>query len=185
MRDVAAYWEQVVIMNDYQKRRFSERIVKTMFNTVSDKKIGIWGFAFKKDTNDTRESAAIYVCRDLLHERARLSIYDPRVSEEQIRDELLRVCTDMNGQLSELDRSLIENNVTVVNDCYEAAEDAHAISVLTEWNEFQELDFQKVFDSMQQPAFVFDGRNLLDRSKMAELGFELHSIGKVAERGTP
>ena len=82
--EVAKYWEQVVIMNDHQKRRFSTRIVKKMFNTVSDKKIGIWGFAFKKDTNDTRESAAIYVCRDLLEERARLTIYDPKVSLEQI-----------------------------------------------------------------------------------------------------
>ncbi len=63
--------------------------------------------------------------------------------------------------------------------------DAHAISVLTEWDEFQELDFQRVFDSMQQPAFVFDGRNLLDRSKMTELGFEIHAIGKVPERRTP
>jgi UDPglucose 6-dehydrogenase len=184
LREVAAYWEQVVSMNDYQKRRFAERIVKTMFNTVSDKKIGIWGFAFKKDTNDTRESAAIYVCRDLLHERARLAIYDPRVPEQQIRDDLIRSCTSMDGQVSDLDRQLIENNVTIVNDCYEAAEDAHAISVLTEWDEFQKLDFQRVFDSMQQPAFVFDGRNLLDRSKMTELGFEIHAIGKSPERRT-
>ena len=124
-------------MNDYQKRRFSEDIVKTMFNTVSDKKIGILGFAFKKDTNDTRESAAIYICRDLLRERARLCIHDPRVPEKQIRQELLLACTDMSGHLTEKDRWLVENNISIANDCYEAADDAHAIAVLTEWDQFQ------------------------------------------------
>ena len=178
LREVAAYWEQVVMMNDYQKRRFSERIVKTMFNTVSDKKIGVWGFAFKKDTNDTRESAAIYVCRDLLRERARLAIYDPRVSVEQIRADLCYACADRNGQVCGTDRDLIENNITVVDDCYAAADQAHAIAVLTEWDEFKQVDFAKVHDAMHRPAFVFDGRNLLDRAAMESIGFELHSIGK-------
>lgn len=178
LQEVAAYWEQVVSMNDYQKRRFSERIVRTMFNTVSDKKIAIWGFAFKKDTNDTRESAAIYVCRDLLRERARLAIYDPRVTEEQIRAELTYAFTEMQGGLSDTDRRLIDTNVTVVKDGYEAADDSHAIAVLTEWDEFKTLDFKKVYDSMQQPAFVFDGRSLLCRDTMTQIGFEMHSIGK-------
>ncbi len=178
LREVAAYWEQVVTMNDYQKRRFSERIVKTMFNTVSDKKIAIWGFAFKKDTNDTRESAAIYVCRDLLRERARLAIYDPRVSAQQIHDDLMRACADRDGQVGPVDRDMIENNVTIVNDCYAASEEAHAIGVLTEWDEFKSLDFERIYESMFRPAFLFDGRNLLDRAKMEKIGFELHSIGK-------
>lgn len=178
LREVAAYWEQVVNMNDYQKRRFSERIVRTMFNTVSDKKIGVLGFAFKKDTNDTRESAAMYVCRDLLRERARLAIYDPRVSEEQIRKDLTAACADLQGNICESDRKLIETNVTVVGDSYQAAEAAHAIAVLTEWDEFKTLDFDCIYASMKQPAFVFDGRNLLDRNQLHEIGFELHSIGK-------
>lgn len=178
LRDVAAYWEQVVKMNDQQKRRFSERIVKTMFNTVSDKKIGVWGFAFKKDTNDTRESAAIYVCRDLLRERARLCIYDPRVSEQQVRADLTEACTDMQGNISELDIRLIAENVEVVQDCYAASDNAHSVAVLTEWDEFKTLDFQKVYSSMQQPAFVFDGRNLLDSHELSEIGFEVHAIGK-------
>ncbi len=182
LRDVAAYWEQVVAMNDHQKARFSERIVKTMFNTVSDKKLAIWGFAFKKDTNDTRESAAIYVCRDLLRERARLTIYDPQVPEETMRRDLLAACTDMRGHLSEEDRLLIERNVTVVNDCYEASHDAHAIAVLTEWDEFKQLDFDKVYDSMHRPAFLFDGRNLLDHAALTKIGFEIHAIGKNPER---
>jgi UDPglucose 6-dehydrogenase len=182
LRDVAAYWEQVVTMNDYQKQRFSERIVKTMFNTVSDKKIGILGYAFKKDTNDTRESAAIYVCRDLLRERARLTIYDPQVPEQQIRNDLVAACTDCNGEIRRLDRELIENNITIVGDAYEASDQAHAVAVMTEWDEFKELDFEKIYNSMQQPAFVFDGRNLLDRDKLLKIGFELHAIGKPTER---
>ncbi len=182
LRDVAAYWEQVVSMNDYQKRRFSERIVKTMFNTVSDKKIGILGFAFKKDTNDTRESAAIYVCRDLLRERARLAIYDPRVGEQQIRADLAAACTELNGQLTDHERELIQTNVTVVNDSYEAADGAHAVAVMTEWDEFRELDYAKIYQSMHRPAFVFDGRNLLDHEALSELGFEINAIGKCPER---
>jgi UDPglucose 6-dehydrogenase len=178
LREVAQYWEQVIIMNDHQKQRFSERIVKTLFNTVSDKKIGIWGFAFKKDTNDTRESAAIYVCRDLLRERARLTIYDPRVPEAVIRAELTSACSDMQGHISENDQQLIQQNVTVVSDCYEASNKAHAIAVLTEWDEFKDLDFTRIYQAMQQPAFVFDGRNLLDRQKLTKLGFEIHAIGK-------
>lgn len=180
--EVAAYWEQVVSMNDHQKRRFSARIVRTMFNTVSDKKIAVWGFAFKKDTNDTRESAAIYVCRDLMRERARLEIYDPRVGEEKIRADLTAACTDMSGHISQVDRHLLDNNITIVGDSYAAADQAHAITVLTEWDEFGELDFKKVFKSMQQPAFVFDGRNLLDREALTKIGFEIHAIGKSPDR---
>ena len=181
LREVAQYWEQVVVMNDYQKRRFSERIVRTMFNTVSDKKIAIWGFAFKKDTNDTRESAAIHVCRDLLEERARLVIYDPRVPESQIRYELEQAFSDLVGGLSEKHRKLIETNVTVVDNVYASAEEAHAIAVLTEWDEFKAVDAKRILESMRQPAFMFDGRNILDRASLVKLGFEVHSIGRPAK----
>jgi len=181
LREVAQYWEQVVVMNDYQKRRFSERIVRTMFNTVSDKKIAVWGFAFKKDTNDTRESAAIHVCRDLLEERARLVIYDPRVSESQIRLELEQAFSDSVGGLSEKHRKLIESNVIVAKDAYTAASEAHAIAVLTEWDEFKTLDASRIFEGMRQPAFIFDGRNILDRAKLIRLGFEVHSIGRPSK----
>ncbi len=178
LKEVAAYWEQVVIMNDYQKRRFSEKIVKTLFNTVSNKKIAIWGWAFKKDTNDTRESAAIYVCRDLLRERAKLHIYDPRVGKEQILQDLHKVMVDASEQISAVDRQLIENNIIIVGDSYQAAKDAHAIAVMTEWDEFKQLDFKRVFRDMPQPAFVFDGRNILDRNHLKSIGFEVHAIGK-------
>ena len=181
LREVAEYWEQVVVMNDYQKRRFSERIVRTMFNTVSDKKIAVWGFAFKKDTNDTRESAAIHVCRDLLEERARLVIYDPRVPESQILCELELAFTDSVGGLSDKHRKLIETNVTIVSDVYASAREAHAIAVLTEWDEFKTFDAIRVYKDMRQPAFVFEGRNILDCAKLVKIGFEVHSIGRAAK----
>lgn len=176
--EVAAYWEQVVSMNDYQKRRFAAKIVSTMFNTVSDKRVAVLGFAFKKDTNDTRESAAIYVCRDLMRERAKLAIFDPRVDETQIRHDLEMACTDMQGNLSDLDRRLIAENISVCQSAEEAADGSHALAVMTEWDEFKSLDFDTIFAKMQKPAFVFDGRNLLDADKLREIGFELHAIGR-------
>jgi len=176
--EVAKYWEQVVVMNDHQKRRFSTRIVKKMFNTVSDKKIAIWGFAFKKDTNDTRESAAIYVCRDLLEERARLTIYDPKVSLEQIRKDLEYLMAGPGGVLTEAQRELLYNNVSVASSAQAAAEDAHAIAVMTEWDEFRDQDFDSIYKSMMKPAFVFDGRNVLDIAKLSDAGFEIEGIGK-------
>ena len=176
--EVAKYWEQVVRMNDHQKERFSKRIVRTMFNTVSDKTIAIWGFAFKKDTNDTRESAAIYICRDLLRERAKLRVYDPQVSIEQVRRDLATVLKNRHGEVSAADQQLIDNHVTVAESCHEAADNAHAIAILTEWDEFKEIDYARVYESMNMPAFLFDGRNVIDRSELSQIGFEVHSIGK-------
>lgn len=177
LKEVASYWEQVVTMNDYQKRRFVERMLRTMFNTVSDKKIAIFGFAFKKDTNDTRESAAIYVCRDLLKERAKLTIYDPQVGEAQVRYDLEQVMMGEDGRLSEESKRLLEHNVEVVSSATVAAQGAHAIAVLTEWDEFQKLDYKQIKQVMQQPAFVFDGRNILKRANLASLGFNYQGIG--------
>ena len=164
--EVAAYWESVVKINDWQKARFSGRIVGDLFNTVSGKHIGILGFAFKKDTNDTRETAAIAVCRDLLAEGARVVVYDPQVSEEQIR-------TDVLGTAS-------NSNLIVVRSAQEACQGAHAVAVLTEWDEFRDLDFRKIYDGMLKPAFLFDGRNILPHAKLKEIGFRLFAIGKPA-----
>ena len=164
--EVAAYWESVVAMIDYQKRRFSQRIVSSLFNTVTDKKIAIFGFAFKKDTNDTRESAAIYVCQDLLEEGAHLSIHDPKVSRRQI-------CRDLG-----IDESTA--NVTTHDDPYAAAKEAHAVAILTEWDAFgmEQCDYDRIFAEMEKPAFIFDGRNLLDLEHLRKIGFEAHGIGK-------
>lgn len=167
--EAAAYWEAVIRMNDWQKSRFVNRIVRTLFNTVTEKKIGVLGFAFKKDTNDTRESAAIYVCRDLLLEKAHLHVYDPKVSAAKIREDLAYVGVPEET----LDRYLV-----VENNAYDACNKAHALAILTEWDEFRELDFPRIHAAMFKPAFVFDGRNILDAGKLISLGFELYSIGK-------
>ncbi|MDD3181106.1 MAG: UDP-glucose 6-dehydrogenase [Opitutaceae bacterium] len=162
--EVAQYWEQVVSMNDYQKRRFSTLIVRELFNTVADKKIAILGFAFKKDTNDTRESAAISTCRDLLSEHANLAIYDPKVSADDIRKDVLG-----EGDSPRL---------TIARDAYAAAQGAHAIVVLTEWDEFKTLDYARIFAGMPKPAFIFDGRNILDLNALNSIGFRAFGIGR-------
>lgn len=162
--EVADYWRKVVEMNDYQKSRFVRRIMGAMFNTVSGRRIAVFGFAFKKDTNDTRESAAIAVCRDLLEERAELAVYDPKVSEGQMRKDLGLDAAD--------------ERLRVVADPYEAAWEADAVALLTEWDEFAGLDYGRIFASMRKPAHIFDGRNLLDREGLAEIGFQVHGIGK-------
>ncbi len=167
--EVADYWEQVIIMNDHQKRRFASNIVQTLYNTVSDKKIAFLGWAFKKDTNDTRESAAIYVADHLINELAKITVYDPKVSEDKIIADL-----DM------LESRTFEKNrlrIIATEDPYEACKNAHAIAILTEWDEFAGYDWQKIYDNMQKPAFVFDGRNLLNRKKMTDIGFVYHAIG--------
>ena len=170
LQEVADYWEQVIIMNDYQKRRFAENIITTLYNTVSGKKIVFYGWAFKKDTNDTRESAAIYVADALLDEKAEIVIYDPKVPEKQVYADL-----DYLGT-----RSPEENKrlLKVVNDPIKASEEAHAIAILTEWDEFKGYDWKSIYDKMLKPAFVFDGRRLLDKDSMQEIGFEYYKIGQ-------
>lgn len=169
LHEVADYWEQVIIMNDHQKKRFARKIVQTLYNTVADKKIAFLGWAFKKDTNDTRESAAIYVADDLINEQASIAVYDPKVTQERMLADLEYLQTRTQQANADALKGCI--------DAYEACKDAHAIAILTEWDEFRDLDWQKIYDHMQKPAFVFDGRNLLDAKKMANLGFVYQSIG--------
>ena len=169
LNEVADYWEQVIIMNDHQKRRFSKNIVQSLYNTVAGKKITFFGWAFKKDTNDTRESAAIYVADDLINEQANIALFYPKVSQDQ-------VLADLNFLES---RSTSENikHIQSFEDPYEACKNAHAIAILTEWDQFKEYDWKKIYDSMLKPAFVFDGRNLLDENHMKSIGFVYQSIG--------
>lgn len=170
LQEVADYWEQVILMNDYQKHRFARKIVKTLYNTIADKKIAFLGWAFKKDTNDTRESAAIYVAEKLLQEQANISIYDPKVKKEQI-------ITDLEN-LGTLDPEAIHKRITLVSNPYEAMKEAHAVAILTEWDEFAAYDWQKVYDNMMKPAFIFDGRGILDLKDLTKIGFQLFSLGK-------
>jgi UDPglucose 6-dehydrogenase len=140
-----------------------------MYNTVSGKKIAFYGWAFKKDTNDTRESAAIYVAKILLEEQAQVIVYDPQVRKAQVVADLEYVGVDPET---------IAKLVTVVEDPYEAAEKAHAIAVLTEWDEFKGYDWARIKEGMMRPAYVFDGRKLLNRKEMEEKGFMYYAIGE-------
>jgi UDPglucose 6-dehydrogenase len=169
LNEVADYWEQVVIINDHQKRRFAHNIVQTLYNTVAGKKIAFLGWAFKKDTNDTRESAAINVADYLLNEQANVAVFDPQVKEKRVLDDL----EYLNSNTLET----IKNGTAVYNNPYEACKEAHAIAILTEWDEFKEYDWKRIYDNMKKPAFVFDGRNILDAKKMTDLGFVFSAVG--------
>jgi len=175
LQECADYWHQVVIMNEYQKRRFSRRMVSSMFNTITGKKIAIFGFAFKKDTGDVRESPAAYVMRDLIDERAVLTVYDPQVKREEMFVEF-----DYTLGLSEKTLPGLDKMITTCSSPLDAVAGAHAIAVLTEWDEFKDYDYQKIYDGMAKPAFVFDGRNILDHDKLRNIGFEVYAMGKPA-----
>ncbi|MCB0462040.1 MAG: UDP-glucose 6-dehydrogenase [Flavobacteriaceae bacterium] len=167
--EVANYWEQVVIMNEHQKQRFSDNIVQTLYNTVSGKKIAFLGWAFKKDTNDTRESAAIKVADNLLNEQAEITVYDPKVSKERIYADL----DYLNTRTEEENKRLLK----VTNDPYLACKDSHGIAILTEWDEFVTYNWDKIYKEMQKPAFIFDGRGVLDKNHLEKIGFIYYNIG--------
>jgi UDPglucose 6-dehydrogenase len=164
--EVSAYWDSVVKINDWQKHRFAARIVRELFNTVTGKRIAILGFAFKKDTNDTRETAAIAVCQDLLDEGAEVVVYDPKVREKEI-------LTDVLG-------SAQNPNLKVANSAEEAAAGAHAIAILTEWDAFKTIDYAKLHEGMPKPACIFDGRNILPHRELRKIGFRVFPIGKAS-----
>ena len=159
--DIAQFWQAVILINDNQMDRFVSRILKTMFRTLVDKKIAVFGFAFKPDTGDTRNAPAIYICKRLLEEKAHLSITDPHA--------LPNAKKDLDG---------IDEGVKYIEDPYEAAKGAHALVLLTEWSEYSDLDFQRIYDNMKKPAFIFDGRNHLNHRKLFEIGFNIYPVGK-------
>lgn len=160
--DVAAYWEQVVAMNAKQRTRFVSNMISKMFNTIVGKRIALFGFAFKADTGDTRETPALYVTRELVDERANVVITDPKALDNAKRD------------LADLPQEYI----TYEPDPYKAAEGAHAIAIMTEWKQYKDLDFKRIYDSMEKPAFLFDGRNILDIDEMFGIGFNIYPIGR-------
>ncbi|MBD3421688.1 MAG: nucleotide sugar dehydrogenase [Chitinivibrionales bacterium] len=163
LNEVARYWESVVNLNEFQHRRFVQTMLKTMFNTIAGKRIALFGFAFKADTGDTRESPAIYIARKLVDEHAQVIVTDPEALANAKRD--LRD---------------ISYAIEFADDPYKAAQDAHAIAVVTEWSEYTALDYQKIFETMQHPAFIFDGRNILDHKALHKIGFNVFPIGKPA-----
>src|SRR5216684_3182286 len=160
--EVARYWESVVSINEYQKKRFVQTMIRAMFDTVAEKRIALLGFAFKKDTADTRESAALLVARKLIEERAVVVVTDPKA--------LANARADL--------RDAPEGRVVFEKDPYLAARGSHALAVLTEWDLYRSLDYRAMFDSMEKPAFVFDGRNILDHEALHAIGFNVFPIGK-------
>jgi len=177
--EVADYWQGVISINDYQKNRFANRIQQALFNTVNGKKIAFWGWAFKKDTNDTRESAAIYVADQLLSEGAEIVVYDPKVSLARMQMDLQTLLeyrgeteTDINGKLAKL---------YSVDSAEAACTKAHALAVITEWDVFQTQDFETIYTQMEKPAFVFDGRKILNHNQLQSIGFTAYEIGKASE----
>jgi UDPglucose 6-dehydrogenase len=163
LHEVARYWEDVVRINEYQEERFVRTMIKVMFNTVADKRIALFGFAFKKDTGDTRESPAIYVARMLLAEHARVVLSDPKALDNARRD--------LDG---------VQGEPVFEEDPYRAAAGAHAVAILTEWDSYRSLDYERIYASMEKPAFIFDGRNILDHQALYDIGFSVFPIGKPA-----
>lgn len=163
LQEVADYWAQVVTMNTYQQDRFVGNMISNMFNTVAGKELAIYGFAFKADTGDTRESPAIHIIRQLVEERATIVVSDPEALENARKD------------LSD-----IAEHVRYEPDPYEAACGVHAVAVLTDWAAYRDLDYQRIFDVMMKPAFIFDGRNCLDHRRLFELGFNVYAVGKAS-----
>ena len=170
LNESADYWEQVIIMNNHQRNRFANNIVKSLYGTVAEKKIAFYGWAFKKDTNDTRESAAIYIADKLIDEHANIEVYDPKVSALQMQSDL--------NYLNSRSESKNAQYLTSHQDPYEAANGAHALAIITEWDEFVSYDWNKIYDSMSKPAHIFDGRNLLDKDEMESIGFTYQGIGQ-------
>ncbi len=176
LEEVASYWKGVIDINNYQRRRFTNKIIDSLFKTVNDKKISFLGWAFKKQTNDSRESAAIYICDQLIEEGAIISVFDPKVSKQKIEMDLINLWDSKGISSKEIKIKL--KKVKVFNNAEEAIKNTHAIAILTEWDDFKVLDFKNLYREMEKPAFIFDGRKILDKSKLEKIGFSCYEIGK-------
>ena len=178
--EVADYWQGVIAINDYQKNRFANRIQQALFNTVNGKKIAFWGWAFKKDTNDTRESAAIYVADQLLSEGAEIVVYDPKVSLSRMQMDLQTLWEYRGETETDIQDKVIKaSKVSIL--LVAACTKAHALAVITEWDVFQTQDFETIYTQMEKPAFVFDGRKILNHNQLQSIGFTAYEIGKATE----
>jgi UDPglucose 6-dehydrogenase len=161
LNEEADYWEGVIRINEHQKERFVLNMLTAMFNTLAGKKICLFGFAFKANTGDTRETPALTVAARLAAENAQVVISDPKALDNAKKD--------TEG---------LEGDIQFVEDPYDAAKGCHAIAIMTEWELYRSLDYEQIFKSMQQPAFIFDGRNITDHDKLFEIGFNVFPIGK-------
>ena len=177
--EVADYWQGVISINNYQKNRFANQIKKALFNTVNGKIIAFWGWAFKKDTNDTRESAAIYVADQLLSEGAELVVYDPKVTQERMHMDL-QTLWEFKGE-SQAEQQEKLSKLKIASSAKTACNKAHALAVITEWDSFKMQDFNEIYSQMEKPAFVFDGRKILNQNQLQSIGFAAYEIGKAKE----
>ena len=177
--EVADYWQGVISINDYQKNRFANRIQQALFNTVNGKKIAFWGWAFKKDTNDTRESAAIYVADQLLSEGAEIVVYDPKVSLARMQMDLQTLWEYRGETETYIKRKLAK--FQSIDSAVAACTKAHALAVITEWDVFQIQNFETIYTQMEKPAFVFDGRKILNHNQLQSIGFTAYEIGKATD----
>lgn len=159
--EVAEYWANVIKINEYQAKHFVKRMLQTLFNTLADKNIVLFGFAFKANTGDTRETPAYYVAEMLIEEHANVIITDPKALEN-----------------AKIDLQKHGDKISYIEDPYEAVQEANAIAIMTEWEIYKELDYKKIYDSMRKPAYIFDGRNLLDSHHIKSLGFDYVRIGR-------
>ena len=163
LNEVADYWEKVVDINTWQQKRISSLVIRNLFGTLTNKKLAIFGFSFKANTNDTRESPSINISKNLLQEGAKLNFYDPKVKEKEI--------------LIEFNQTVNENNILVSDSALKAAQQADAILVLTEWEEFKDLDWKNIFEVMRKPAWVFDSRICLEKERLKDIGFKVWTLG--------
>ena len=159
--EVADYWASVVRINEWQTDRFFQNILHELFNTLAGKTITMLGFAFKQDTGDTRDSPAIPLCEKLVGENARVRIHDPKALEN-----------------ARIELKNLKGDISFVEDVYEAADGAHALALVTQWDEYRELNYEKIHQAMAEPAFIFDGRNHLDHDKLYGIGFNVFPLGK-------
>jgi len=167
LTEVAKYWQMVVDMNEHQKSTFTNKIISSLFNTVTNKKIAVLGFAFKKDTGDVRETPALTVCHMLMQDGAHIYVYDPKVAKE-----------DAMTEFKYHDMTVDESRFHFCSSPLEAVDGAHALVVLTEWDEFKQYPYQEFHAKMMKPAFIFDGRGILNHKALENIGFEVHAIGK-------
>jgi len=160
---VAQYWRSVIEINDFQKQRFVENIIHTMYDSVKNRHLTIFGFSFKKDTGDTRESPAITICQSLLTEGCILHIYDPKVPADHIYHSLHQIS---------------DNQIIVESDPYQSCLKSEAIIILTAWELFKDLDYNKIYDTMEHPSFIFDGCHMLNHDLLKKIGFHFYGLGQ-------
>ena len=167
----AKYWEKVVEINDWQKKRISNLIIEKLFGTISGKRIAILGFSFKANTNDTRESPAISICKELINEGGKLLIYDPKVRHNQIM-------MDLNLPAADISHDFNDGSWTYANSISEASESSDALVILTEWEEFKELNWKDLKSKMRSPSWIFDTRSIINIDEVKKFGFKIWSVGQ-------